>query len=117
MEDVMSRNRLRVLVAGGGIGGLCLAQGLRRAGVEVAVFDRAHSPEAFREGYRIHVDPDGRRALHSCLPEARFALFEAACGRAPRSFAFLTERLDELMYVEVSGTHRSINRFTLRQVL
>lgn len=121
----MSSNHLRVLVAGGGIGGLCLAQALHRAGVDVTVFERAESPDAFREGYRIHIDPDGSRALHSCLPEARFALFEAACGRAPRSFAFLTEQLDELMLVDVSkvdpadpvGRHRSINRFTLRQIL
>ncbi|MEQ4303921.1 NAD(P)/FAD-dependent oxidoreductase [Plantactinospora sp. B6F1] len=118
--------RLRVLVAGGGIGGLCLAQGLRRAGVEVTVFERAPSADAFREGYRIHLDPDGSRALHSCLPSDRYALLRAACGRPPRSFAFLTEGLGELLAVDVAApdpaadpiaTHLSINRFTLRQVM
>jgi len=117
---------VQVLIAGGGIGGLCLAQGLHRAGVDVTVFERAASPEAFREGYRIHIDPDGSRALHDCLPAERFALFDAACGRPPRSFTFLTEGLDELLSVDVvaPGTrpdpiaaHRSINRYTLRQIL
>ena len=32
--------RPHVLVIGGGIGGLCLAQGLRGAGVSVAVYER-----------------------------------------------------------------------------
>jgi 2-polyprenyl-6-methoxyphenol hydroxylase-like FAD-dependent oxidoreductase len=32
--------QLHVIVVGGGIGGLCLAQGLRRAGVSVAVYER-----------------------------------------------------------------------------
>ncbi|MFO7252317.1 MAG: NAD(P)-binding protein, partial [Actinomycetes bacterium] len=116
----------RVLIAGAGIGGLCLAQGLRRAGVEVTVFERASSPEEFREGYRLHIDPDGSRALHACLPPDRFDLLRAACGRPPLAFAFLTERLRTLMSVDVvrPGTapdpvaaHRSVNRYTLRQVL
>ena len=36
----MSQSSLRVLVIGAGLGGLCLAQGLRKAGVEVAVYER-----------------------------------------------------------------------------
>ena len=31
---------LRVAVAGGGLGGLCLAQGLHKAGVSVVVYER-----------------------------------------------------------------------------
>ncbi|MFI6512324.1 FAD-dependent oxidoreductase [Streptosporangium sp. NPDC050855] len=115
-----------VLIAGGGIGGLCLAQGLHKAGVDVTVFERAASPDAFKEGYRIHLDPDGSRALHSCLPAERFALLDAACGRPPRAFAWLSEGLDELLSLNVAApdgppdpvaVHRSINRFTLRQIL
>ncbi|MEV4637986.1 NAD(P)/FAD-dependent oxidoreductase [Actinoplanes sp. NPDC049548] len=117
---------MRVLIAGAGIGGLCLAQGLHRAGIDVHVFERCPSPEAFPAGYRIHIDPDGSRALHSCLPPARFAEFVAACGPPPRTFAFLDHRLRELLTVDVVapgqkpdpiGQHRAVNRYRLRQTL
>jgi 2-polyprenyl-6-methoxyphenol hydroxylase-like FAD-dependent oxidoreductase len=60
---------LRVLVAGGGIGGLCLAQGLRAAGVSVRVFERDTSVAGRNQGYRLHISPEGERALRECLPE------------------------------------------------
>ena len=41
----------RVLVIGGGLGGLCLAQGLQMAGINVAVYERDRSPEARAQGY------------------------------------------------------------------
>ncbi|GGO66569.1 FAD-dependent oxidoreductase [Nonomuraea cavernae] len=117
---------LRVLVAGGGIGGLCLAQGLRQAGIDVVVFERAPSPAAFREGYRLHISPEGSRALHTCLSADLFATVQATSGRPPRAMSFLTERLAELLSVEVLpdqaepdpiAAHRSVNRYTLRQIL
>jgi salicylate hydroxylase len=39
----MSGSPFHVIVVGGGIGGLCLAQGLRKAGVSVAVYERDRS--------------------------------------------------------------------------
>ncbi len=42
----MSQLPLRVLVIGGGLGGLCLAQGLRKAGISVAVYERDSEPSA-----------------------------------------------------------------------
>jgi salicylate hydroxylase len=113
---------MRVLIAGAGIGGLCLAHGLHRAGVDVEVFERAASPDAFAAGYRIHIDPDGDRALRSCLPPQQVADYEAACGRPPRTFAFVDERLRELLAVEIAPAgadsgHRSINRYRLREIL
>jgi 2-polyprenyl-6-methoxyphenol hydroxylase-like FAD-dependent oxidoreductase len=46
---------LRVAVAGGGLGGLCLAQGLLKAGVDVTVYERDAQLAGRRQGYRLHV--------------------------------------------------------------
>ncbi|MBT9331127.1 FAD-dependent oxidoreductase [Paracidobacterium acidisoli] len=115
---------LHVLVIGGGIGGLCLAQGLKKSGVSVTVCERDTSAAARLQGFRIHIDPQGSQALHDCLPEHRWNLFTATCGDYGRGFTLLSEKLDELMqYREPHETadpvrrHRSVSRSTLRQVL
>ena len=45
---------LRVLIAGGGLGGLTLAHALRQSGVDVAVFERDRPrPDDLTTSYRI----------------------------------------------------------------
>ncbi len=36
---------MRVMIIGGGIGGLCLAHGLQKAGINVTVFERQVKPD------------------------------------------------------------------------
>ena len=72
----------RVAVAGGGLGGLCLAQGLLRAGADVTVYERDASLAARRQGYRLHVDARAGLALQACLPPESLALFQAASRQA-----------------------------------
>jgi 2-polyprenyl-6-methoxyphenol hydroxylase-like FAD-dependent oxidoreductase len=43
-------NTLRVAVAGAGLGGLCLAQGLLRADADVTVYERDASLASRRQG-------------------------------------------------------------------
>lgn len=60
---------LRIIIIGGGIGGLCLAQGLKQAGIEdVAVYERDQSARGRMQGYRLRVSPDGEQALREVLP-------------------------------------------------
>ena len=114
---------LRVVVIGAGTGGLCLAHGLRRAGIDVAVYERDRTRTDGRPGYRVGIDPDGSRALHACLPPTLFDTFVATCARAPRSFTILTERLDEVLSLPLPDdrdpieSEKSVSRMTLRQVL
>ncbi|GAA0928471.1 NAD(P)/FAD-dependent oxidoreductase [Pseudonocardia zijingensis] len=58
----------RILISGAGVGGLALAQALRRGGMDVVVYERDPSPRPRRQGYRIHIDRDGNAALAACLP-------------------------------------------------
>jgi 2-polyprenyl-6-methoxyphenol hydroxylase-like FAD-dependent oxidoreductase len=112
-----------VLIIGGGIGGLCLAQGLKKAGISVAVYERDRTRADRLQGYRIHIDPDGSRALYDCLPAELFDAFVATCGKPGKGLQILTHQLGELRFFSGDGPadpiarHRSASRITLRQVL
>ncbi|WP_434440820.1 FAD-dependent oxidoreductase [Lentzea sp. E54] len=109
---------MRIAVIGGGIGGLCLAHGLRRAGVDVAVYERELSRTDRLQGYRVHINPDGAAALKECLPAEGWARFERSAGSGGNGFGFLTEQLTPLLVLDAEPErHYSASRITLRQVL
>ncbi|WP_370949490.1 FAD-dependent oxidoreductase [Amycolatopsis sp. cg5] len=111
---------MRVVVIGAGPGGLTLAHGLRRAGIDVAVYER--DGELGRpQGISLHIDERGMSALRACLPPAQAATVEATAGG-------LRERTLELSEVDgrltVVGTRpsgalpgRQVHRPLLREVL
>jgi 2-polyprenyl-6-methoxyphenol hydroxylase-like FAD-dependent oxidoreductase len=118
---------LRVAVAGGGLGGLALAQGLLRAGADVTVYERDASLASRRQGYRLHLDARAGLALDATLPPESFALFQATCAQPSRHLTVTTERLRVLH--EQVATDRgadpyapatlstSVDRQTFREVL
>ncbi|GAA4541508.1 FAD-dependent oxidoreductase [Amycolatopsis samaneae] len=71
---------MKVAVIGAGLGGLCLAQGLRGAGVEVEVYERDPDVSGRFQGYRIGLGDLGCDAMLSCLPERLRELFAATTG-------------------------------------
>jgi len=48
----MSNEPFHVAIIGGGIGGLCLAQGLSKAGVSVTVYERDYESEMVEYGFK-----------------------------------------------------------------
>src|SRR6202011_2575890 len=100
-EGRLKHMSLRVLIAGGGLGGLTLAHGLRQAGLDVQVFERQAPPTTsdLTTSYRIHIDPTGSRALHSCLPAERWEAFTAQAAAPLRGIAFTTEHLTTLGFI------------------
>ncbi len=118
---------MHVLIVGAGIGGLTLAQGLKRSGVSVAVYERDRTRRDRLQGYRVHINPAGSRALAASLPPDLFAAFERTCGKPTRRMSFLTEEKRVLLSSDDVGMrepegegiarHRSVSRITLRQVL
>ncbi|CAM3277417.1 FAD-dependent oxidoreductase [Stackebrandtia soli] len=119
----MSTTPFRVLVVGGGTGGLCLAHGLVRAGIEVAVFERDHHRADGLHGYRVGINADGSRALAECLSAELYDTFVATCARAPRYLNVYTERLTTTASFPLPvpddpiDSEKSVSRMTLRQVL
>ena len=111
----------RVLVAGAGIGGLALANGLRKAGIAVEVFEREPSVFARGPGYRINMRPEGGQALLDCLPPNLGRLYLATSNRhsLPR-IAGYDAALRELFRTDLpdpSHAHTSVDRLLLRQIL
>ncbi|HEX3307754.1 MAG TPA: NAD(P)-binding protein, partial [Streptosporangiaceae bacterium] len=84
---------LRVAVAGGGLGGLCLAQGLLKAGVDVTVYERDAQLAGRRQGYRLHADARAGLALEQCLPPGSLAVFQATCSEASTRLTVVSEWL------------------------
>ncbi|MCP3804769.1 FAD-dependent monooxygenase [Allokutzneria sp. A3M-2-11 16] len=110
----------KVIVVGGGIGGLALAQGLRGAGLGVEVYERDRHRTDRLQGFRIHINPDGAAALRECLPAEAFERFLASSGKGGNQFTMVTERLKRLLHLdeETIGTgHHGVSRITLRQIL
>ncbi len=116
-------DRVRVAVAGGGLGGLCLAQGLVRAGADVQVYER---DAGHRQGYRLHVDSRAALALRTCLPPELFRLFLATTGRPGGRVTVMSSRLRVRHEMPGPGDRdpddpamlsTSVDRGTLREIL
>ncbi|GAA3357762.1 FAD-dependent oxidoreductase [Saccharopolyspora gregorii] len=113
-----------VLIAGGGIGGLCLAQGLRRRGISCAVYESA--PGIVQAGYRLHMNAAGGGALRQCLPDDLYELYVQTSREKPRRecLVLLDHRARELGTRPHIGPandperpHTAVNRRTLRQIM
>ncbi len=57
----------KVLIIGAGTGGLCLAPGLKQAGIDVSVFERDRTPTDRLQGYRLHISSSGAHAMELAL--------------------------------------------------
>ena len=73
--------QIKVLIIGAGLGGLCLAQSLRKADIQVELFERDASPWDRPQGYRLHLEADALNALREVLPPDLYRLFEATAMR------------------------------------
>lgn len=119
---------MRVAIVGAGLGGLCLAQGLRRHGIEATVYEHDDALDSRGQGYRLHLDAG--EALHSCLPPDLYELCVATSGRPSTRLTVI--RGDSMRIVHQHGgsapadgydpldprtLSTSVNRQTFREVL
>jgi 2-polyprenyl-6-methoxyphenol hydroxylase-like FAD-dependent oxidoreductase len=118
-------SKLHVLIAGGGLSGLCLAHGLRKAGHTCEVFER--DPDFSRKtGYMLHMNAYGGEGLRACLPDDLFELYLETSRRTPerRQSIVLDSGLNELSTQPHLGPpnegprpHTGVHRRTLRQIM
>ncbi|MDQ1041667.1 2-polyprenyl-6-methoxyphenol hydroxylase-like FAD-dependent oxidoreductase [Streptomyces sp. V3I8] len=116
---------MKVLIIGGGVGGLCLAHSLLRAGVPVEVHERDTTPEGRRQGYRLRISPEGEQGLRACLPQELQDLLVATANRREHGgLAAYDERLEPQWAPTVPDSRGeapdridAVDRVTLRRIL
>lgn len=124
----MPNSPFHVLVIGAGTGGLALAQGLTRAGVSVAVYERDRTRRDGLTGYRVGIDADGKRALKDLLAPDLYQTFRATVAERPVYENQMTHRMKFLLTIgpdllpeqerpSDEDQDESVSRMTLRQVL
>src|SRR4051812_14767058 len=69
-----------VIIIGGGISGLVLAQGFLKNGIPFRVFERDVTSNYRAQGYRVKIPPDVAAELRFCLSEERWRDFEETCA-------------------------------------
>jgi 2-polyprenyl-6-methoxyphenol hydroxylase-like FAD-dependent oxidoreductase len=120
-----SSQRLHVLIAGGGLSGLALAQGLIKDGHTCEVFER-DADDSRKIGYYLHMNADGGEALRRCLPADLFELYAQTSRRTyrRRESVVLDDQLNELSSQPHLGPpndgerpHTGVHRRTLRAIL
>ncbi|MBR1218372.1 FAD-dependent monooxygenase [Bradyrhizobium sp. U87765 SZCCT0131] len=83
----------RVAIIGAGLGGLCLAQGLRRAGIACDVYERDSAADSRKQGYRVRINAAGQRALGRCLSPELAEAFRDTCAVADNEGLFFDPQL------------------------
>ncbi|GAB2447496.1 FAD-dependent monooxygenase [Nocardia tengchongensis] len=119
------------MIAGAGLGGLCLAQGLRGNGMEFEVYERDAEADSRTQGYRIRIDETGQQSLAECLPGELVEMLRDTSAVAGSGGRFVDVELNEVSgrvvdtwrpsAVEGADTAEdgdlSVNRQTLREIL
>jgi 2-polyprenyl-6-methoxyphenol hydroxylase-like FAD-dependent oxidoreductase len=82
MSPAILEKPTKVLIVGGGLGGLALAQGLKKAGIPFHIFEQDPSADFRPQGYRIKINGDGASALKSVLSSELWKLFEETCAES-----------------------------------
>src|SRR5262249_6408832 len=123
----MTNQSLRVLIIGASWEGACLAHGLKRAGLGVAVYEGDRTRRADFFGSRVLIGADGSRALRDVLPPDLYQTFVVTCAEPPRHLTVYSEHLselfsDSLQTTEIRGAKpivrlRSASPMILQQLL
>lgn len=108
---------MRTLIIGAGLGGLCLAHGLRQAGIDVEVFERRPTPADQPSSYGIHLNADGLRALHGCLPPGNWERLDASAVPARDLIRFHDQRLRTLAVRDRETPENTTDPITRRRAI
>jgi 2-polyprenyl-6-methoxyphenol hydroxylase-like FAD-dependent oxidoreductase len=107
----------RIAVVGAGLGGLALAQSIRRTGLDVVVLEKDLSFAAPGRTVRVHCDPRLNEMAAGCLPPRLFELFVAGQSRPDARHIYLDERLVLVSVDERPAPELVLDTRTAREAL
>lgn len=70
----------RILIIGAGVGGLALAQGFRKHGIDFAVFEKDFELDSRLQGYRLKIFGEFQARLRQLLTPEAWSAFDATCA-------------------------------------
>ncbi|XVV15431.1 FAD-dependent oxidoreductase [Actinoplanes sp. CA-131856] len=108
------------IISGAGLSGLCLAQYLMRAGIDVHVYERDPGPYVRQQGYRIILDRYGLEALRESLPRPLYRLALTTGDQPGGHLRFTDSRLRNaftITFKDEPHATRQVDRLTLRSIL
>ena len=130
MSSLHPDSNFTLIIIGAGLGGLSLAQTLRRAGISAQIFERDHGPFERPQGYRLHLDADAINASKEVLTPELSAVFEATSQWTEPYTTILGKDLSVIKRLlteddhgdvwparEGAPIHANVDRATLRQIL
>ncbi|OAL43318.1 FAD/NAD(P)-binding domain-containing protein [Pyrenochaeta sp. DS3sAY3a] len=113
----------KVIIAGGGLAGALLANGLSNNGVEFIIYERDEA-DSKREGYQIRLGSGAQAGFRACLTTARIANITSKLGQssgsqatAPSIFNTKFDQILDLALVPTYSKSAAINRVVLRDIL
>ncbi|KZM20527.1 uncharacterized protein EKO05_0008908 [Ascochyta rabiei] len=113
----------KVIIAGGGLAGALLANGLSNNGVEFMIYERDEA-DSKREGYQIRLGPGAQAGFRACLTSAHIDKITAKLGKssgsqatAPSIYNTHFEEIVDLALVPTYSKSAAINRVVLRDIL
>ncbi|KAG9241050.1 hypothetical protein BJ878DRAFT_545633 [Calycina marina] len=76
-----TKNQKPILISGGGLASLLLAQSLLRSSIPFTIFERDSSISFRGQGYRLRLSAEGIDAIESVLSPEDFKTFWGMCGK------------------------------------
>jgi 2-polyprenyl-6-methoxyphenol hydroxylase-like FAD-dependent oxidoreductase len=105
------------MIIGAGLGGLTLLHGLRAAGIDARVYERAPLHGVQPASYGIHLNADGLAAMHASLPTTSWAMIDAAGVPAPHVIRFRDPSLRTLSTLDKQFPEHATDPVTKRRAI